>query len=277
MILRPPSALIGSDALRRVIRDDALSGTVLGRFASLGVNLNGLIVPARDIETTVARHAFNLFINTGLDDFKVQLMGSATAVRYRGRFILLTTQHQLKGVDESQVSMMTDDGSLLITSGGRRGYDPSSETDAFDIVAFDFTEPCQAHPELKPRFFDLHRRPPDTPNIHVLAMLLAGCPFDDQAYEVHENNHLGLARRHVVCLPDSQPSDEVLLTVRARTPLPVKPDGMSGGSAFVIQLVNDEPHAFFAGLILRGGKETFQILKAPHIVAFLNTVFDRSS
>jgi hypothetical protein len=247
----------------------ATADTILQQFAGLGVNVNGLIVPGRSIEGVLARHAQNLFVHTGDETFKVRLVGSATAVRYRGRYILLTTQHQLRDLDESQVSMMTDSGSHLITSSGRRGYNPSTETDAYDILEFDFTEPCEARPELKHHFFDLKRSPPNTENIKVLGILLAGYPSDDQAYEVHENNNLGLVRRQVVCVPDSQPSDEVLLTVRAVKPLERDPDGMSGGSTFVIQMEDGTPHAYFAGIIIRGGREYFHILKAGYVLAFL--------
>lgn len=253
--------------------EDQMQGTILNQFSDHGVDVNGLIIPRRLIESVLSRHAFNLVVHNDDKVFKVSLVGSATAVRHRGREILLTTQHQLQGVDESQVAMLTDSGSHIITSGGLRRYGPRPDTDATDIVAFDFTEPCAERPELKKRFFELNRAPPDVLNIHVLAVLLSGYPSDDQTYEVHENNHLGLARRNVVCLPHSQPSDEALLTVQAVRPLDRHPDGMNGGSAFVIQLEDGRPHAYFAGIVVRGGKETFHILKAGLVIAFLNSVF----
>jgi hypothetical protein len=106
-----------------------------------------------------------------------------------------------------------------------------------------------------------------------LTILVAGYPSADQDYEVHENNHLGIARRHVVCLPDSQPSDEALLRVKIQRPLEHHPDGMSGGAAFVIQWENGRPKAYLAGIVVRGGKESFHILKAGFVIAFLNSVF----
>jgi hypothetical protein len=107
------------------------AGSVVDRFAKLGVSLNGVIVPGRSIESVLARHALSLVINNeGDETFKLSLPGSATAIRYRGHDLMLITQHQLKGVDESQVAMLTDDGSRIITSSGRRGYDlnPERET-----------------------------------------------------------------------------------------------------------------------------------------------------
>lgn len=248
-------------------------GTIFGQFAGHGVDVNGLIVPARSIERVLARHAFNLFVNNNDETFKVSLLGSATAVRYRGREILLTTQHQLLGIDESQVAMLTDSGSHIITSGGSRSYRTHSDTDAYDIIAFDFTEPCGDQPELKKRFFELTRSPPNVLNIHILAILLSGYPAFDQKYEIVENNHVGLARRQIVCLPHRQPGDEALMTIEAVRTLEVDPDGMSGGSAFVIQLEQGRPSAYFAGIIVRGGRKYFQILKAGFVIDFLNSAF----
>lgn len=246
---------------------------ILGQFLADGIKFNDLIIPGRLVESALSRHVFNLIVNNKYDDFKCYLAGSATAIRYAGREVLLATQHQISDVELSRVGMLTDSGSHIITSGGARGYNSRSDTDAHDIIAFDFTEPCKARPELKRRFFALRDVPPDVPNTHVAAVLLSGCPFSDQVYEIHENNHLGLARRNFVCRPHSQPSDDALLSVQALRPLEINPDGMSGGSAFTILLENEKPKAYFSGLIVRGGNGIFYILKVGYIKAFLDAVF----
>jgi hypothetical protein len=55
--------------------------------------------------------------------------------------------------------------------------------------------------------------------------------------------------------------------------LKISPDGLSGGSAFVIQLVDGQCCAFFAGLIMRGGKELFYVLKPGFVTRFLESAF----
>jgi hypothetical protein len=254
-------------------RTNHIDITVFDQLAGHGVDVNGLIIPGRAIEGVLARHAFNLVVNNNDEQFKVSLIGSATAVRRGGREVLLTTQHQLRSVEPSLVAMLTDSGSHVITSGGYRGFPPHPETDAHDIVAFDFSNPCKDRPELKKRFFELSRVPPEVLDSNVIALLLSGYPADDQIYDVHENNHLGLTRRNVVCQPHSQPNDDALLTLQVVRPLENHPDGMSGGSAFVIRLEHGKPHAYFAGIIVRGGRDFFTILKASVVCAFLDTVF----
>jgi len=193
----------------------------------------------------LARHALSLIINNEDDEtFKVSMPGSATAIRYRGHDLMLITQHQLKGVDESQVAMLTDDGSRIITSSGRRGYNRNPESDACDVVAFNFTEPVAAFPELKRRFFNLTEIPENFRSDITLAMLLVGFPAASQDYDLYENNRLGFRRLHVPCLPHAeQPSDNAILRVKPTQALEVSPDGMSGGPAFAIQYAEGCPRA----------------------------------
>ncbi|MER9596123.1 hypothetical protein [Mesorhizobium sp. M0244] len=242
-------------------------------FAQLSVRLNGLVVPGRSIERTLAAYSFNLVVYNNHEMYKVSLVGSATAVHFNGRYILLCSNHQLRDVDPQQVAMLKDDGGLLVTSGGYRTYHVRSDTDANDIAAFDFTEPVAAHPDLKRRFFDLTELPPDTPVTNVMAMLLTGYPSARQTYDLEERNHLGLARLNVACVPDGQPKDDALIRVRATEPLSVDPDGMSGGSAFVIQMVGTDLRAYFAGIILQGGRQFFHVLKSGYVVAFLRSFY----
>lgn len=77
---------------------------IFNQFTGHGVDVNGLIVPGRATEGVLACHAFNLVVNNKDETFKVSLVGSVTAVRRGGREILLSTCHQLRGIEPSQTS-----------------------------------------------------------------------------------------------------------------------------------------------------------------------------
>ena len=47
---------------------------------------------------------------------------------------------------------------------------------------------------------------------------------------------------------------------------------MSGGSAFVVQVVAGEFRAYFAGLVVTGGRDRFHIIKVGDIYRFLATL-----
>ncbi|KQT53842.1 hypothetical protein ASG54_19775 [Aureimonas sp. Leaf460] len=144
-----------------------------------------------------------------------------------------------------------------------------NEWDYHDLAAFDFTEPCLCHPSMQERFFTLKTAPPNGPNVEIPFLILAGFPSKAQAYEL-EDNKLGLAKRIQICVLDSQPSDDSLLLLRTIDPMTYEPDGMSGGSAFSVHMVQDALTAFFAGIIVRAGNGFYRIVKAGYVIRFLD-------
>lgn len=250
--------------------------TLIDQLAEDAVDLNGVIIPGDLIERRLGSHAFNLVVYNGGTEYQVSLLGTGTAIKFRGRSLLVATQHQLVGMARERVAMLTDDNEgVAITSGGYVRTDPSSESDAYDLIAFDFTEPCQKRPDLRKRFFDLRSMPPDLRGVTDSVVILTGCPTKDQTYDVEQNNHIGIARRHVLCHPtQDQPSDDALVRLRAIKPMPHDPDGMSGGSAFVIFDTPNGLKAHFAGIVVRGGLELFHIIRAGYVLAFLNRFYE---
>ena len=248
-----------------------MTDILLDQFTGTSAILNGVAIPGRLVETALSQHTFNVFVANDDDKYSVLLRGSGTAIRFNGHELLVCTQHQLVDVDRRRVGMMTEGGNILVTSGGMRHYTPSQDTDRNDLVAFNFDEPVQAYPTLKPRFFNLSRhRPPDR---EVIGVLLVGCATGDQLYDVYDNNHIGLARRAVVCTPDPTiPSDTATLRVIPREPLTVDPDGMSGGSAFLIYVGDAGFEIAFAGIIVRGGRTSFTLIKAGIVLDFLESI-----
>jgi len=239
-------------------------------LAATSAHFNGVLVPGRLIEGTVGRYAFNVFVNNDDPKFPVGLRGTGTAIRFNGRELFVCTQHQLEGIDRQAVGMMTEEGGTLVTSGGERHYTPTNETDAHDLVAFDFSEPVEALPQLRSRFFTFRR--PDRITGEAVGFLLTGFPYADQSYEVEDRNHIGVARRQVLCTLDQcPPADPALFRVVPREPLTFGPDGMSGGSAFVVRQYDGAFWSDFAGILVRGGCDAFYVVKAGVVHQFLES------
>ncbi len=243
---------------------------VLRHLAATSAVLNGVVIPGRSIEATIARYAFNVFILTGYEAFPVILRGTGTAIRFQGKELFVCTQHQLSGIDPEKVGMMTEGGGRLITSGGTRYFTLSDQTDGHDLIAFNFSEPVAAYPELRPRFFNFKR--PENLDTEVLAYVVTGCATGDQSYDVEDNDHIGVARRSVLCdLSDEQPADPAMLALRTREPMSFNPDGMSGGSVFVVHRDQSGYWIDFAGIVVQGGGGVFRIIKVAVVHRFLKT------
>jgi hypothetical protein len=170
---------------------------VLDGFVDTSVHLNGLVIPARSLHSVLGRYVDNLFIWNTHDIYKVSLVGSAVPIKFSGRYFLLCTNHQLRGQELQNVSMMDRDGRNIITSSGVRHIQDEDSQHYVDLAAFEFTEPCEGHPELKERFFELRSVPPDAANTDIVFALVAGFPSKDQRYELEERNHIGSASSSV--------------------------------------------------------------------------------
>ncbi|WET74115.1 hypothetical protein [Rhizobium croatiense] len=239
---------------------------------SSSIDLNGLLYPARGFDSLLARYVEILTLYNDDPIFKVSIRGSATPLRYKNRFVLACCLHQLADRDFTEVGILKSDGSNLVTSAGVRHFTSRTESDFSDLVIFDFTEPCLEHVDLQSRFFHFRQIPPDALNTETIFVQANGYPSSAQDYELQDKNHLGLRKRMVLCGLDGQPSDNALIRLKTHSTLDFDPDGMSGGSAFTVQLSGQQPTAYFAGMIVRAGRSHVHILKSGYIKALLDEI-----
>ncbi len=241
---------------------------LLQQLMETSARLGSLFIPGGSLESVVGRFAHPLMALTGDDLFKVQLLGSSTGLVHSGKPRLVCSKHQLKNVVLSEVGMLAPDGGNLLTSSGSRTFhdgEHHQESDAFDLAAFDFTEPACEHPELFRHFFDFDQVPPDTKNSDIIAYVVAGYPSRDQKYELEEANHLGLVRRVLVAVPAGHSADPALIKLKFAQPLDFDPDGLSGGPAFVILDQRGVHRVFLAGMTVRAGTSDCYILKSGSV------------
>jgi hypothetical protein len=186
-----------------------------------------------------------------------------------GRYLLLCSNHQLRGRQLEDVSLLGRDGINLVTSSGVRQFNNEEHPLYLDLAVFNFTEPCEDRPEFKERFFDFQNIPPNAPSTDIAFAIIAGFPSRDQIYEIEEKNHIGRRKRIVACRLENASTNNTELSLQALGPLGFDPDGMSGGSAFVVQRVENEFRAYFAGMVVTGGGGRFRIIKVGVIENFL--------
>lgn len=213
---------------------------------------------------------------TGDEAYPIYIPGSATLLKYKGRYFMVCTRHQLKQ-DENFADvclMIPYEGGRTecITSGGARWIDGLNDGDHEQIVIFDFTQPCTDKPELKPMFFDFRRQHPDIRADKIVAFISFGYPTDHTKVD-YENGQIRQAKMRVLSSLATPGTDDALHILDTIEPLDFDPDGMSGGPTFC--LVMDGPEGFsvhLAGITVRGGKNTLMVIKAGAVQAMLNIV-----
>ena len=250
--------------------------TLLGMTLATSARYGSLLIPAASLQSHLGKAAFPLITWAHHETYKVSLRGSAIGLFHDDRPLLICSRHQIVDMDFEDVGMMLPDGSHFITSAGSRSFRDGAhlqESDAYDLVAFNFSEPATQHPELVKDFFKFTQVPPDISNDQILAFVVAGFPSNDQKYELAEKNHLGTVRRVMTAEPDDQSVDPALLRLRFTEGLDFEPDGLSGGPAFVVQMHHREPTVFLAGMIVRAGKTHCYLLKVRFIWDFITASF----
>ncbi len=244
--------------------------TILDTSARVG----SLLVPAGSLESCLGKFAYPLTVWTHDDVLKISLLGSSIGIVHSGRPLVVCSKHQLRGCELSDVGLLLSGGEKLITSSGSRTFHEGEhlqESDAYDVAAFNLTEPASEYPELSKDFFKFQQPPPDTVSKNIVAFIVAGYPSKDQKYDLEEKNHLGTVRRVLTAEPDSQPSDPALLKLKFLQTLDFDPDGLSGGPAFVVLLVGEEFQVYLGGMVLRSGKSHCYILKSGFLWSFLDS------
>lgn len=247
---------------------------ILNGFLELSVRVGKLYVPGASVQQFLGKYCVNLFVWTHDDIHKIQLVGTASPLLFRGHYLLVSSSHQLRDVCLQDVCLLYPDGSSAVTNSGVRAFNLNGtnlETDAFDIAAFEFTEPIREHPTLIRSFFDFSALPPDINSDNILSFVISGYPSSKQRYELEERNHLGTVKSNLIALPDGQPEDYSLLRAKFVEPLDFDPDGLSGAPVFAIIKEGDSTAAYFAGIVLRAGKEYLHFLKAGFVKEFLES------
>lgn len=244
----------------------------------MAVDHNGLIVPGRLVEDMFSTYCVPLGFWTGDAQWPVCIPGSATLIKYRGRYFMACTRHQLAALGSSEdICILLDAGpgqTRCITSSGTISFDDKmNDGDHNDIALFDFTEPAMAEPDLKPIFLDFRGQHHDVPSEEVIGLIAYGYPFEGRDID-YEGGNLALLKQKVVCRYHGQGADDAVHIIRPRVPLTFSPDGMSGGPAFAIVVENYAFSIHLAGINVRGSKELIRVVKAGAIQMMMDRFID---
>lgn len=250
--------------------------TIFGKRLQTSTKVNGVLIPSNNLQASLNRFAQNLIRFTHDADYKVQLIGSATGLDYRGAKFIVSTMHQVKNVDPRDVGIIVPVKSSYISSAGFTCFHdsgPMKESDAQDLCAFDFTDQVAKNPVLERRFFKLGSDVFLADDDEVVAYLAYGCPFSDQRYNIVEDNHLGLVTRSMTCKSGDISSDLSLGQCKLISQMEFDPNGLSGGPVFATVVTGAELPLKFAGIINRSGSGTIHFLKAEAVQNLLDLSF----
>lgn len=222
------------------------------------------------------KHTCQLFhVNSNID-YPISLLGSAIRVKFKDKYLVLCTRHQLKFTDDHSKFGILSTNDIVCTSGGIRYFSEGNEIELKDLCALDYTLPVHEYPELRETFFDFTDRPPNITFAELGLPAAFGFPSKLQHYDP-EGRRITSRRVTVLCLTASKSNDESIYTYRTMNDLDFDPDGLSGGAMFIPHITKKGVKIYFAGMITRAGNRSITVINSGSIYHCLDKIFHPSA
>ncbi|WP_299738506.1 hypothetical protein [uncultured Roseobacter sp.] len=236
--------------------------TIIGSRISTAVEVNKLLVPASSIVEHLRGYCEPaLFHTDGFGEFHLSKSGSAFRAKYKGRYFLFCTAHQMKKqrFDHDQLCLLTGDETKIISSHRAIFSEGTAdEKDDFDCNLYEFTEVVENGKLSKSCWYDLCGEMANRPVQKPALVCTIGFPGYRNEID-YTNFHYGVSP-NAVWGKEEEPSVKGRLAFKPNPRIDFSPDGMSGGPVFGIELRDDKPKAFFAGLLTEATKEKFHFI-----------------
>lgn len=249
--------------------------TIIDQLIARSVRHNELLIPRSSVEGLFSKHCVLLGILNDNDEHPISIPGSATLLKYKNRFFLVCTRHQLSGFEIKNVCLMLPAGGQLncITSAGAI-WSPNefNDSDISDIAVFDFTESCAALPELRSQFLDFREQHPTVLADMVVVFIAYGYPIDGREYAP---THIDSKKYHILCRYEGGSSDDAHHSITPIKPLEFEADGLSGGPAFCVLYDDAGFSIHLSGIIARGSKTRLMLIKSGAIQMMLEEFIRR--
>ncbi len=217
----------------------------------------------------------------GDEQWPCYIRGSGTALKYNNRYFVICTKHQFEQMGDStyeHIGLLDKDGHMFTSSAGVQTYIPRDEAELEDILLLDFTEPCLHKASLQERFFNFIEPAPGAMSTDIICYIASGYPSKELDYDFAEKRHLGFKQAIVPCRVGAQKDqskfDPSRRTMKPINPITFDPDGLSGGSVFAIIANGLNFNAYFAGVIVRAGKDYIHFVPAGFIKQTLDAWID---
>ena len=241
-------------------------------FSERSVRVGRVWIPGKQVEQTLARYAKLLFCLNHSVEHPYSLLGSATAIRWKGRCLLFCCHHQIRNYAPGDVVIPTDkEGKILISGSAVVWREPDGINfgeEYLDIRAMRFDPANYGVPNIELGFFDLYdgdcwKRELDA-NLFLFGYptSLRTVDYDKPSIDVQQ---IVTSAKYV-----EASNAEGVHRIQMNRTKGFSSDGLSGGPVF--HLAEDANGFFigFVGVMLRGSdtSDVIHLIEAGQILKF---------
>ncbi len=221
------------------------------------------------------------FVNCTDDEvYQFQHLGSATGVRYRGRYFVISTDHQRKLGKVGQLGVMCDSGQSVITPSLIRiveTADQDEREDNLDFVIYEFEPAKYSSPTLTSQFFEVSQNSGVAASVGKIALIL-GYPTRLQNVDYYMGEVDLLVVSSFVELVEKTTTEDVYVFRTVAEDRFIE-EGMSGSPVFEVVRDNGGFRVKWLGIVVRGGKQSQcgRIISADFILRQIDRVAFRQT
>lgn len=227
----------------------------LGYSLETAIRIGKLYVRPNEIQKHLGRYAQRLVHVTDNDLYQFQHLGSATGIKYRDRYFLISTEHQRKLGEIGKLGIFCDSGgSVIIPS--RMWIQETPETaeseDNIDFAIYEYEPHKYPNRHLSSQFFEIEERVCASESVRRIALSL-GYPTRLQNVD-YDNGEIDLRIVSSFVEMIKQTTTKDVYRYRTLAEGRFFEDGMSGAPVFEIIDSNNAFCVTWLGIVVRGGK-----------------------
>ncbi len=230
---------------------------IIGITLETAIQVGPLFVRPKELQKHLGRYALRFVNCTGDDVYQFQHLGSASGIKYRGRYFAISSDHQRKLGETGQLGIVCDPGQSVITPSTMWTIDVSEENereDNLDFTIYEFDPSQYPHRTLTSQFLEVAQGIGIAAEVGKIALNL-GYPTRLQNVDYHNGAVDLIVTSSFVELVEKTTSDDVYV-FRTVAEDRYFEDGMSGSPVF--EVVRDEGvfRVKWLGIVIRGGEES---------------------
>lgn len=246
---------------------------ITGYSLETAIQVGQMFVRGNELQNHLARYA-QRFVNVTDDDvYQFQHLGTATGIRYRGRYFVISTEHQRKLGELGKLGIVCDPGQSVITPSKTWTLnlpEGSERDDNFDFAIYEFEPTAYPHRMLSSQFFEVGIDSGIVAPVGKIA-LNVGYPTRLQNIHYYEDEVDLLVAVNFVKLVEKTSSDNVFLFQTVNKDRFFE-DGMSGSPVFELVRDSNGFRVKWLGVVIRGGKKSRhgRVICADFIINHIN-------
>ncbi len=243
--------------------------TILERMLAGTVRFGKLIYPTESVNKSIRKATQILVVMSPDDVHQISLRGTATSIKYRHRYWLISTRHQIKEFEMEQAGVLANFPNHYVSSEGCHSLSSTvDDSDQFDLYAWEFTGLVNEGAIESGKFLGMLDSGQLRDGEKVLGGCLFGYGFSDHTVDWSEDDehgpkmsHVHLPQREFFVEYHGDAYESSVFKVVAINKDSAELDGFSGSPVFLYVLNDEQIECKFAGLVLRGGNGNFYVVK----------------